>query len=88
MYAKDPIVLLQTLDEKTISRMLSQIKGLARTPPEGVTYPIKGSRDKRRYLCCGPWYIVYRYATFKGEGVLYVTNILTDEGMKEVFHVF
>ena len=67
------------MHERDASALLTDIRGLLRTPPSGDISPIPGTSDRKRVLRSGTWFVVFKHTLFKERPVIYIMEIFTGE---------
>ena len=74
-YSRDALKFLAKLDQKSVKRIRTAIKGLTKTPPEGDIKLMKGYYDGRQRLRLGGWRIIYRYDLAEELEILFIIDI-------------
>lgn len=75
LYSRDALKFLAKLNQKSVDRIRSAIKGLTKTPPQGDIKTLQGFSDGRQRLRVGNWRVVYRYESDTGLKILSVIDI-------------
>ena len=75
IYSKGAIKFLQSLDQKSVTRLRNAINGLTHNPPIGNIKTLQGYSDGRKRLRVGNWRVIYRFDQNGKVVILFILRI-------------
>lgn len=74
-YSRDALKFLSKLDQRSVLRIQSAIKGLTQSPPVGDIKLMQGYNDNRKRLRVGSWRVIYKYGAEQEVEILFIIDI-------------